>query len=83
MHNGVSIIDDYGQSLDKLKVGDTVGVMRKSNGNLHFFVNGEDQGCAATNVPPAVYGVIDLYGQAAEATIVSNGMDNRDRKSVV
>lgn len=40
MHNGVSIIDDFGQSLDRLKVGDTVGVMRTELGNLHFFVNG-------------------------------------------
>ena len=39
---------------------------------MHFFVNGVDQGPAATNVPGDVYGVIDLYGQAAQATIVDN-----------
>jgi neuralized-like protein 4 len=60
MHNGQSIIDEYGQSLDRLKVMDCVGVLRKENGNLHFFVNGVDQGCAATNIPDNVYGVIDL-----------------------
>ena len=27
MHNGTSIVDDYGQSLDRLKVGDRVGVV--------------------------------------------------------
>lgn len=59
MHNGQSIIDDYGQSLDRLKVGDRVGVLRKENGDLHFYVNGIDQGVAATDVPDAVYGVID------------------------
>lgn len=37
---------------------------------VHFFVNGIDQGAAASNVPDNVYGVIDLYGQAAQATIV-------------
>ena len=37
---------------------------------LHFFINGIDQGLAATNVPNGVYGVIDLYGQAAKASIV-------------
>lgn len=58
MHNGQSIIDDYGQSLDRLKVGDRVGVLRKENGDLHFYVNGIDQG-VATSVPDAVYGVID------------------------
>ena len=70
MHNGTTVIDDYGQNLDKLKVGDRVAVVRKENGTVHFFVNSEDQGPAATNVPDRVYGVIDLYGQAAQATII-------------
>ena len=47
-----------------------MGVSRKEDGTLHFTVNGVDQGQAATNVPAAVYGVIDLYGQAAQATII-------------
>lgn len=69
MHNGTTVIDQYGQNLDRLQVGDRVGVIRKENGTLHFFVNGIDQGPAATSVPDRVYGVIDLYGQAAQATI--------------
>lgn len=44
--------------------------MRQEDGTLHFFVNGEDQGPAVTKVPDTVFGVIDLYGQAAQATIV-------------
>ncbi|CAL7942693.1 unnamed protein product [Xylocopa violacea] len=72
MHNGTTIVDQYGQNLDRLQVGDRVGVMRKENATLHFFVNGADQGAAAMNVPERVYGVIDLYGQAAQATIVDN-----------
>ncbi|XP_014472796.1 PREDICTED: neuralized-like protein 4 isoform X2 [Dinoponera quadriceps] len=71
MHNGTTMIDQYGQNLDRLQVGDHVGVMRKDNGMLHFFVNGADQGMAAMGVPEKVYGVIDLYGQAAQATIVN------------
>ena len=63
-------LDDYGQNLDKLKVGDRVAVVRKDNGVLHFFVNSEDCGPAASNIPDRVYGVIDLYGQAAQATII-------------
>ncbi|KAK7792172.1 hypothetical protein R5R35_005131 [Gryllus longicercus] len=72
MHNGTTVIDEYGQNLDRLQVGDRVGVMRKENGTLHFFVNGLDQGAAASNIPDRVYGVIDLYGQAAQATIVDS-----------
>lgn len=70
MHNGTTIIDKYGQNLDQLQVGDRVGVMRNEDSMLHFYVNGADLGAAATGVPERVYGVIDLYGQAAQATIV-------------
>ncbi|ELT95486.1 hypothetical protein CAPTEDRAFT_101277 [Capitella teleta] len=70
MHNGTTVIDDYGTNLDRLKVGDSIGMMRKEDGTLHFYVNGMDQGAAATNVPSAVYGVLDLYGQAAQATMI-------------
>ncbi|WAR14180.1 NEUL4-like protein [Mya arenaria] len=70
MYNGTTVLDDYGQNLDRLKVGDRVGVIRKDTGTVHFFVNGIDMGAAASNVPENVYGVIDLYGQAAQATIV-------------
>ena len=41
----------YSCDLDKLEEGSRLGVMRKSDGTLHFFVNGEDCGVAATSVP--------------------------------
>lgn len=53
------------------QVGDTVGVMRKDDGSLHFFVNSRDLGCAAQGVPANVYGVVDLFGQCAQVTIIS------------
>ncbi|GAB6019762.1 Neuralized-like protein 4 [Chamberlinius hualienensis] len=70
MHNGIVVLEDYSRSLDMISVGDHIGVCRKSNGALHFYLNGVDQGVAATNVPDGVYGAIDLFGQAAQATIV-------------
>lgn len=39
---------------------------------MHFFVNGVAQGPAAWNVPPSIYAVVDLYGQAAQATIMDD-----------
>ncbi|XP_076042886.1 neuralized-like protein 4 isoform X2 [Oratosquilla oratoria] len=77
MHNGTTVIDDYGLNLDRLKVGDRVGVVRKENGTVNFYVNSVDQGIAATNVPEHVYGVVDLYGQAAQATIVQHNAEHR------
>lgn len=37
-------------------------MMRKSNGNLHYFINGLDQDVAAEKIPETVWGVVDLYG---------------------
>lgn len=45
--------------------------MRKDDGSLHFFVNSSDLGCAAQGVPVDVYGVVDLFGQCAQVTIIS------------
>ena len=45
-------------------------MVRKETGTVHFFVNSIDQGAAASNVPENVYGVIDLYGRASQATII-------------
>ncbi|XP_029196603.2 neuralized-like protein 4 [Acropora millepora] len=74
--DGVTVIEDYGPSLDEIKVGNVIGVMRKEDGSLHFFVNGTDVGCAATGVPAAVYGVLDLFGQCTQVTIVSKAEES-------
>ena len=55
---------------------DRVGVLRTSSGVLHFFVNGIDQGPAATNIPSKVYAVIDMYGKCAQVTVMDD--NNRD-----
>ena len=44
--------------------------MRKSNGALHYYINGQDQGVAATRTPSPAWGVVDLYGMAVKVTIV-------------
>lgn len=42
------------------------GMMRHSDGTLHYFVDGVDQGPAFEGLPQYVYPVIDLYGQCAQ-----------------
>lgn len=71
MHNGTIIQEQYGVNLDRLQVGDRVGLVRKENGQLHFFVNGMDQGSAANNVPEKLYGVI---GKTARSFCYSNSL---------
>ena len=43
-----------------------------SCGDLHFYVNGVDQGIAASQVPANIYGVVDVYGRCAQVTIIDN-----------
>ena len=41
----------------------STGMVRCSDGTLHYTINGQDQGVACVNIPPGVFAVIDLYGQ--------------------
>ncbi|XP_071444930.1 neuralized-like protein 4 [Hetaerina americana] len=68
--NGAEKVKGYGTNFNELKVGDRVGVSVNNLGTLHFFVNGVDQGPAASNIPEVVYGVFELYYNAAKGTIV-------------
>lgn len=58
-----------------------MGMMRKSNGNLHYYINGQDQGVAATRVAQTLWGVIDLYGMTTKVTIVDR--DEREQQNLV
>ena len=48
--------------------GDRIGMMIKTGGELHYYINGLDQGIAATSVPPPVWAVVDLYGMTVKVT---------------
>lgn len=79
--NGKGTRREYGEfNLDELREGDRVGMMRKANGNLHYFINGQDQGVAASKVGQS-WGVIDLYGMTIKVTIVDR--DEREQQNLV
>lgn len=40
-----------------------------SDNSLHFFINGVDVGKKIKTIPPVLYGVVDVFGQAEEVTI--------------
>lgn len=54
------------------QVGNFVGIRRVSDGTLHLYINGEDMGVAASNIPKNVFVVIDLYGPVEMITITSS-----------
>ena len=72
LRDGRSINENYGTDLDKLEEGDRVGVLKTSNGDLIFFVNGVSQSVAASGLPERVFAVVDLYGKCAGVTVMDN-----------
>lgn len=69
--NGKGTKREYGEyNLDELQEGDRIGMIRKSSGALHYFINGIDQGVAAAVTPQVVWGVVDLYGMAVKVSIL-------------
>lgn len=46
--------------------------MRKSDNSLHFFINGVNVGKQVKTIPPVLYGVVDVFGQAEEVTITGS-----------
>ncbi|CAH0389497.1 unnamed protein product [Bemisia tabaci] len=80
--NGKGTRREYGEfNLDDLRIGDRIAMMRKSDGTLHYFINGLDQGVAARIVPPYCYGVVDLYGRTVKVTIVDR--DEREEQNLI
>lgn len=69
LHDGHTSIEEYGCDLDQLGEGDRVGVMRSSQGKLHFYINGVDQGEATGQIPSPIWAVVDLYGKCAQVSI--------------
>ena len=51
--------------------------MRKNNGDLHFFINGRDQGRAASDTADVIYGVVDLYGMAVQVSLLEQNSEAR------
>lgn len=69
LKDGNSLFEYYGTDLDKLNVGDRIGVMRTAQDELIFYINGESQGVAATNIPKTVYALVNLYGKCVQVSI--------------
>lgn len=72
LKDGRSMVDVYGIDLDKLKEGDLIGVMRTTEDELMFYVNGVCQGVAAENLPERLFAIVDLYGKCAQVTIMDS-----------
>lgn len=45
--------------------------MVKNDRTLNLFINGDNKGVVAYEIPSTVYGVIDLYGNTCSVTITA------------
>lgn len=72
MLNGVTVRNDLPFDLDNCKTNCRIGVMRNGN-NIHFFLNGVDQGAAHEWRAQNIYAVLDLYGQCSQVSLCSGG----------
>lgn len=52
-----------------LSEGDRIGIMRTTQGDLLFSVNGETKGIAAVGIPKPVWAVVSLYGKCTQVSI--------------
>ena len=50
----------YGLNLDLLPEGSKVGIMVNDVGELHYYLNGQDKGCAYTGIPEGKFLFIKL-----------------------
>ena len=48
----------YALHLDLLPVGSKVGMMVNDVGELHYYFNGQDKGCAFTGIPEGMFYLI-------------------------
>lgn len=52
MQDGNTMRNNYGCDLDSLTTGSRIGMMRSAGGDLHYYINGADQGVACSGLPP-------------------------------
>lgn len=52
MQDGNTMRNNYGCDLDSLTTGSRIGMMRSATGDLHYYINGVDQGVACSGLPP-------------------------------
>ena len=83
LKDGLSIRDDYMGNLEELSIGDRVGVMLLESGELHYFINGKDMGCAAKDVPKQVYVVIDVYGRCSAIRLYSGDTEEENPEALI
>lgn len=74
MQDGNTMRNNYGCDLDSLTTGSRIGMMRSASGDLHYYINGVDQGVACSGLPPGrkLYELEDLTEATHTPTTTSS-----------
>ena len=72
MQDGSTIRNGYPLDLDNVSQGCRIGMMRCSDGTLHYYYNGADQGVACGNIPPGKKRIV--------LTMLANGYRYRGKQ---
>ena len=75
-HKGDVLCPNYCPSLDWLREDDKIGLKRTQEGNLKFYINGEDMGVAASNIPESIHAIVQLFGSTIAVCITSTKQQN-------
>ena len=74
-------MENLGFNVDTLTTNQSVGIIVDAQRNLKVLINGQDKGIIVQNVPQVCYGLIDLYGQCEEISIVRHH-HNRENDTI-
>lgn len=69
--NQYMLKQNYCVNLNRLCLGDRVGIKVGHDKCLRVTINGEDMGIAASNLPKKLHVVLELYGSTTAITITS------------
>lgn len=74
MQDGNTMRNNYGCDLDSLTTGSRIGMMRSASGDLHYYINGVDQGVACSGLPSGrkLYELEDLTEATHTTTTTSS-----------
>ena len=70
--SGQALKHNYGPCLERLTVGDRLGVKRTQDGAMKIVINGEDVGVACTGLAATVRAVFSLSGQVTAISVTSS-----------
>ncbi|CAD5111986.1 DgyrCDS1240 [Dimorphilus gyrociliatus] len=79
-HINGEMVWENSEFISNLQIGDTIGLLRKENGDLSISICSVNCGKFASNVPENIYGIVNVKGQTARLRMLSESDNNEQLK---